>query len=279
MERMRIDSHQHYWDIRRFRYFWMNEKTPSILRQNFLPSDLKPIYELNRIDGSVLVQASHTMEETWWMLELADQEPSILGVVAWVDLTDPQLAATLDKMQVYPYFKGVRHLVQDEPDDQWLLRPEVVAGLKELAARKIPFDLCIHPRHLTVVADLAEKVPDLKMVIDHLAKPNIARHVMQPWAKDISYLARNPQIYCKLSGMITEAGQNWVVADIEPYLSHCFNEFGPTRCMFGSDWPVCLVSGTWKQVLATFTQGLGARAVGVREKVMGLTAQEFYGLS
>ena len=278
MDLMRIDSHQHYWDIHRFDYFWMTDQTPTILRQNFLPSDLKPIYELNRIDGSVLVQATHTLEETWWSLELADSEPSILGVVAWADLTSPQLGATLDKAQSYQYFRGVRHLAQDEPDDDWLLRTDVLDGLRELARRAIPFDLCIHPRHLPHVLTIAERVPGLRMVIDHLAKPFMARKEMDPWCKDISLAARCPQVYCKLSGMITEAGQHWKSSDIQPYLKHCFTEFGPNRCMFGSDWPVCLVAGTWKQVLAAFTQALGAQAVGVREKLMGLTAQEFYSL-
>ncbi len=275
---MRIDAHQHYWDIHRFNYFWMGDLTPTILRQNFLPADLKPIYELNRIDGSVLVQASHTMDETWWSLELAESERSILGVVAWVDLTSPALAATLDKMQGYQFFKGVRHLVQDEPDNHWLLRPEVIQGLKELARRRIPFDLCIHPRHLPLIPVVAERVPDLRMVVDHIAKPFIQKRELEPWAKDIARLARFPQIYCKMSGVITEAGPHWKASELQPYLTHCFNEFGPNRCMFGSDWPVCLTSGTWKQVLAAFTQALGAREVGVREKLMGLTAQEFYAL-
>ena len=275
---MRIDAHQHYWDIHRFDYFWMNDRTPTILKQNFLPADLKPIYLLNRIDGSVLVQATHTMAETWWSLELAASEPSILGVVAWVDLTDPKLGDTLDKMQLFDQFKGVRHLVQDEPDDKWILRHEVIEGLMELARRGIPFDLCIHPRHLPLIPTLADSVPDLRMVLDHLAKPFIAKGEMEPWAQDISRLAQYKQIYCKLSGMITEAGPQWKPDQLRQYVTHCFTEFGPTRCMFGSDWPVCLVAGTWKQVLASFTQALGAREVGVREKVMGLTAQEFYGL-
>jgi len=275
---MRIDAHQHYWDVHRFHYFWMNEKTPAILKQNFLPADLRPTYEMSRIDGSVLVQASHTMEETWWSLELAESEPSILGVVAWVDLTDPGLGDTLDRAQAFEYFKGVRHLVQDEPDDQWILRQAVLAGLEELARRQIPFDLCIHPRHLPLIPRVAERVPELRMVVDHLAKPFIARREMEPWAADIAALARFPQIYCKLSGMVTEAARHWTVDDLRPYLTHCFTQFGANRCMFGSDWPVCLLAGTWKQVLAVFTQALGAREVGVREKLMGLTAKEFYGL-
>lgn len=275
---MRIDAHQHYWDIHRFDYFWMTDETPTILKQNFLPADLKPIYLLNRMDGSVLVQATHTMEETWWSLELADSEPSILGVVAWADLQDAQLGNTLDKMQGYQFLRGVRHLVQDEADDRWLLRPAVLDGLEELARRHIPFDLCIHPRHLPMVPQVADRVPELRMVIDHAAKPFIAKREMEPWAADITSVARYPQVHCKLSGFITEAGSHWKSSDLEPYLRHCFSEFGPNRCMFGSDWPVCLVAGTWKQVLASFTQALGAREVGVREKLMGLTAQEFYSL-
>jgi L-fuconolactonase len=275
---MRIDSHQHYWDIHRLQYFWMGENTPSILKQNFLPADLKPIYALNRMDGSVMVQASHTMEETWWSLELAEQESTLLGVVAWIDLTASDLNQVLDRAQRYEKFKGVRHLIQDEPDDKWILRRDVIEGLKELARRNIPFDLCIRPRHVPHIPLVAEAIPNLRMVIDHLAKPFIARREMEPWVTDMAKVARIPQIYCKLSGMITEAGTHWKADDIRPYLSHCLTEFGPTRCMFGSDWPVCLTAGTWKQVLAAFTQACGAREVGVRERLMGLTAQEFYAL-
>ena len=256
----------------------MNEKTPTILKQNFLPADLKPVYVMNRIDGSVLVQSTHTMAETWWSLEVAESEPSVLGVVAWVDLTDPQLGATLDKMQLSDYFKGVRHLVQDEPDDRWLLRHDVLDGLREISRRGLPFDLCVHPRHLPLIPTVADSVPELRMVIDHIAKPPIASGELEPWAQDVCRLAQYKQIYCKLSGMITEAGPQWTPEQLRPYVTHCFKEFGPTRCMFGSDWPVCLMAGTWKQVLASLTQALGPREVGVREKVMGLTAQEFYGL-
>ena len=275
---MRIDSHQHFWDISRFRYPWMPEGE-SPLRRNFLPNDLQPILDRNRFDGSVVVQANVVIEETRWLLELAEQHEFIRGVVGWVDLTDPQLGATLDDLQRHPKFKGVRHLVHDEPDANWLLRDDVLRGLRELARRKIPYDLLLRPQHLPLVPRLAELIPDLRMVIDHIAKPLIAEQRMDGWAEDMETASRIPQLYCKLSGMITEDDpRGWSAERLRPYMQHVFTLFGPDRLLFGSDWPVCTLAGTWKEVLAAFTQALGPQSIEVRERLLGGTAASFYRL-
>ena len=276
---MRIDSHQHFWDLDRLSYPWM-PPAPSPLLRNFLPRNLKPVLDRNRFDGSITVQATTQPEEAAWLLNLADENEFILGVVAWVDLTSPGLGHILDHLQVHAKFKGVRHPVHDEPDDRWLLRPDVVEGLRELERRGIPYDLLLRPRHLPVVAELVERVPDLPMVIDHIAKPMIAQRVMDGWAEDMERIAKIPHIHLKLSGMVTEANPaKWSAEDLRPYVQHVLRLFGPDRLMFGSDWPVCLLAGSWKEVLAAFTQALGAQSIDLREKILGETAQRFYKLS
>jgi L-fuconolactonase len=275
---MRIDAHQHFWDLNKLTYAWM-PPGESILRRNYLPEDLRTILEDNRFDGSVVVQANTIMEETYWLLELAAQNPFILGVVAWVDLTSGGLPSVLNGLQRYPRFKGVRHIVHDEPDPTWLLRPDVLRGLKELARRDIPYDLLLKPIHLPLVPRLVEAVPDLRMAIDHIAKPLISTHAMDGWAEDIATAAKIPDMYCKLSGMITEADHRaWTANDLKPYVKHILSVFPPERLMFGSDWPVCKLAGSWKQVLAAFTQACGPLPQDVRDKLLGDTAAEFYRL-
>lgn len=275
---MRIDAHQHFWDLDRFTYAWM-PPAPSRLRRNFLPEDLAPILAEHRFDGTVLVQAHTHIDETRWFLQLAGQYAFIKGVVGWVDLTDAGLGAMLDELQQNPKLKGVRHPVHDEADDRWLLRSDVIAGLQELARRKIPYDLLLRPMHLPLIREIAERVPDLNMVIDHIAKPPIAEHRMDGWAEDIQAAAAIPQVYCKLSGMITEADRDsWSAEDLRPYVRHVLDVFGPERLMFGSDWPVCLLAGSWKQVLAAFTQALGPLPAAARDRILGGTAGQFYRL-
>jgi L-fuconolactonase len=275
---MRIDAHQHFWDVNRFQYPWM-PAGESPLRRNFLPQQLEPILTRNRFDGSVVVQANTILEETRWLLELASQHEFIRGVVGWVDLADPRLGATLDQLQRDPKFKGVRHLVHDEPDTSWLVREDVLQGLRELARRAIPYDLLLRPQHLKLVPRVADAAPELRMVIDHIAKPPITAQRMDGWAEDMEGAAKIPQVYCKLSGMITEAGPHgWKAEHLKPYVAHVLELFGPDRLMFGSDWPVCTLAGTWKEVLAAFTQSIGPQPIDAREKLLGGTAEGFYGL-
>jgi L-fuconolactonase len=273
---MRIDAHQHFWDLDRFEYAWM-PPAPSVLRQTFLPDRLARILTRNRFEGSVLVQANTLLAETRWLLDLSEANEFIRAVVGWVDLTDPRLGEVLDEFQKRPKFKGVRHPVQDEPDENWLLRRDVLAGLSELARRGLPYDLLLRPQHLPLVPRLAERIPDLRMVFDHIAKPLIAAQVFEPWASDMEAAAQLPQVYCKLSGMITEAdSKSWKAEHLRPYVAHAMRIFGPDRLMFGSDWPVCMSAGTWKEALAAFTQSIGVQPIEAREKLLGETAQQFY---
>jgi len=262
---VRIDAHQHFWDPDLFPYPWM----PASLRRRFLPGDLIPVLDRNRFDGSVAVQAATVMEETHWLLDLASRNPSILGVVAWVDLTDPNLGRTLDSLQRQEKFKGVRHPVHDEPDSRWLLREDVLRGLKKLASRGIPYDLLLRPLHLPLVPELAERVPNLRFVIDHMAKPE----EFDDWAAHMACIAEIPHAHAKLSGLYVEPSR------MKPYVGHLIHHFGAGRLMFGSDWPVCLLNGSWKLVLASFTQAHGALSKGDHPKIVGETAANFYKLN
>lgn len=278
MRRMRIDAHQHFWDLSLPEYPWM-PPGEGPLRHNYLPEDLEPLLRRNHFDGCVTVQANVVMEETWWLLELASKHDFIKGVVAWVDLTARDLPHTLDMCQKHPKFKGVRHIVHDEPDLRWLLREDVLEGLRELARRDIPYDLLLRPPHLPMIPELAERVPGLRMVIDHIAKPPIASGKMEPWARDMETVSQIPGMHCKLSGMITEADhKQWMASDLYPYVQHVLSLFGPDRLMFGSDWPVCRMAGVWKQVLAAFTQACGPLPQNERERILGETATRFYSL-
>lgn len=274
----RIDAHQHFWDLQRFEYGWIPPE-PSPLHQNYLPSDLEPILARHHFDGSVVVQATTDPGEADWLLDLADAHPFILGVVAWVDLTDPHLGAALDRLQRRNKFKGVRHPVHDEADERWLLRPDVLTGLRELERRSLPFDLLFRPRHLKLLPELVDAAPELPLVLDHIAKPVIARGIFDPWAEEMEFAAKIPHLHVKLSGVITEADwKTWKIEELKPYFQHVWKCFGPQRCMFGSDWPVCLQAGSWKQVLAAFTQGLGPIPKEIRAGVIGDNARRFYTL-
>ena len=276
---MRIDAHQHFWDMGRLVYPWMPPE-PSPLRRNFLPADLALLLQIHNIDGTVAVQAHHSLEEARWLLSLAAEHDFIKGVVAWADLTSPQLGATLDELQRDRHFKGVRHLVHDESDPRWLLRTDVLGGLAELERRDIPYDLLLRPVHLPLIPVLAEKLPRLRMVIDHIAKPSIATKEFDNWAQMLEAVFPISNVYCKLSGMITEAAwHNWSPSDLRPYVSFLFQGFGPSRLMYGSDWPVCLLSGTYKQVFAALTQALGPQPLQIREQILGETATRFYRLT
>lgn len=275
---MRIDAHQHFWDLSRFEYPWM-PPVPTPLRRDFLPEDLEPALARNKFDGTIVVQATTTTAETEWLLSLAAEHDFILGVVGWVDLTDPRVGEVLDRLQRNPRFKGVRHPVEAEEDDAWLLRQDVLRGFRELERRSIPYDLLIRPRHLALVTSLSERVPSLPLVIDHLAKPAIRTGRFDDWARDLEEVARIPQVHVKVSGLITEAEwKTWTAGHLRPYVQHAWKTFGPARCMYGSDWPVCLQAGIWKEVLAGFTQALGPVVKEVRTGVMGENAGRFYNL-
>jgi L-fuconolactonase len=276
---MRIDAHQHYWDPEILHYFWMPPE-PGLLRRKYLPEDLEPIYQRNNIDGSIVVQAAQVPEEAAWLLNLADRFRSILGVVVWVDLTDPKLGNTLDELQRHPKMRGVRHLIQDEADPKWGLRPDVIAGLKELARRGIQYEVVVRLPHLPYVEAMLETVPDLRAILDHIGKPRIADGAFDGWSEHMERLAKLPQLYVKLSGMVTEARPYaWKMEDLRPYTQAVYQWWGPDRVVFGSDWPVCLMAAhNWKEVLAALTQALGPIGQDAHAKLMGENAARYYKL-
>lgn len=242
---MIIDAHKHFWQVGRFDYPWMTSDL-GILYRDYLPSDFTP--NEYGVDQIVLVQASNSVAETHWLLELADAHEFIAGVVGWVDLTDQSV-----ELPVHPKFKGVRHLVESEPEDDWLLH--VIPGLNRLAAHGLTYDLLVHTRHLPYVRTVAESCPDLRLVIDHLAKPPIAKHGFDEWSLALEPLATFPNMYCKLSGLVTEADWNsWQTDDLRPYVDRALELFGPERLIFGSDHPVCLLAASYASVLQSFTE-------------------------
>jgi len=275
---MRVDAHQHFWEIRKYEYVWMSPEM-GILYNDYGPDDLQPLLQQHDITCSILVQTISSVNETRWFLELARTHPFIGGVVGWVDLTSPTVPDVLDELREDPKLVGIRHQVHDEPDDRWLLREDVQRGLGELQARSTPYELLIRPQHLEISLEVARKFSTLPLAIDHIAKPNIAKRQWDDWAEGITKLADCDNVFCKLSGMITEADiKNWKPEDIQPYVHHVIESFGPQRCMFGSDWPVCLLAGSYDQVNDTLSASIEQLTDSDKQAILGDTAAAFYGL-
>ena len=273
-----VDAHQHFWHPGRYSYPWMGPETEPIARP-FLPADLRPLLAEGGVDRTVLVQAQASLDEAFWFLELAEQHEFIAGVVGWVDLLDPTLPRVLDRLLLHASFKGVRHQIHDEPDEAWMIREDVLRGLGELARRGIPYDLLVRPPHLPYIPRVADRLPDLKLVVDHIAKPPIASGEIDQWARDIAAVAQVPQIYCKLSGMITEADwQGWQVEHVQPYVEVVVEHFGYDRLIFGSDWPVCTLAGSYRRVWDAAHTAIGPLSDGDHAKVFGRNACTFYAL-
>ena len=249
-----------------------------ILRRDYLPTDLAPILQQNGVTKTVLVQASNSVAESKWLLELANTNSFIGGVVGWVDLMNPD--AQLDELCADPKFKGVRHLVESEPDDNWLVQSAVLSGLNQLSMRGLSYDLLVHTRHLKHVPRVAESCPDLALVIDHLAKPPIARNEIKEWSHALKPLARYSNLYCKLSGLVTEANwDSWQTDDLRPFVDIALQSFGPDRLMFGSDYPVCLLASAYDRVLDSFQEILSSLSDPDRDKISGQNAEKFYRLN
>lgn len=275
-----IDSHQHFWQLGRFNTTWLDAPGLAAIRRDYLPEHLKPLIDQVGVERTVVVQTQHDPEETWWMLALAEDFEWIAGVVGWVDLASLECESQLAHFQTHPKFVGVRHIVQDEPDDDFIVQPQVVAGLKVLEQHRTPFDLLFHVRHLRHAATLGRMLPELPLVIDHLAKPRIRERSFDDWEPHVREAARHENIYCKLSGMITEADWRcWAPADFTPYLDVALEAFGPQRLMFGSDWPVCELAGEYAQVFETLQQWLSSLSESERARILGGTARAFYGLA
>lgn len=274
-----VDSHQHYFEPGRFDYPWMKPGSP--LARAFLPDNLRPLLDESGIGYTVTVQANHTVTETLWMLEMAGRNPWIAGIVGWVNLTDPEVGKDLDALRQHPKLVGIRHISEDDPDDRWLNRPDVLRGLGEVASRGLTYDLLLHPRHIACVRPIVDLHPDLKVIVDHIAKPFIKDGVFEPWAREMAEIAKIPHLHCKVSGMVTEADHaNWKPGDLEPYINHVVEHFGEDRLLFGSDWPVCTLAASYQQVVESTRAGLTAAGVGEigLEKIFGTNAVRFYGL-
>ncbi len=274
-----IDSHQHFWQVGRFAYPWMSSDL-GVLYRDYLPDDLAPILQQNGVKQTVLVQASNSVAESRWLLDLADGNSFIAGVVGWVDLMSVEIDAQLDELCARPKFKGVRHLVESEPQDDWLVQPAVLAGLKKLSARGLSYDLLVHTRHLRYVPHVAESCPDLRLVVDHMAKPPIARNEIKEWSEALKPVARYPNIQCKLSGLVTEASwSSWQANDLRPYVEYALESFGADRVMFGSDYPVCLLAASYGRVLDSFQEILKDISDSDRDKIFSKNAARFYRLN
>lgn len=275
---MRIDSHQHFWRYNSEEYGWIDESMSS-LRRDFLPEDLGPELMHAGFDGCIAVQVRQTLEETRWLLELADSFPFVLGVIGWVDLRTENARQQLARFTNDPKFLGVRHIVQSEADDRFLLQPEFLHGIEMLAEFNLSYDILIYPRHLPVAAEFVGRFPSQRFVLDHMAKPLIKSRGVEPWSQDIRDLAKFPNVFCKMSGLVTEADwQSWKPNDIAPYLEVAMDCFGPDRLMIGSDWPVCTVAGSYSRVLNLVLEFLGKYSESVREAVLGGTARKFWNL-
>lgn len=272
---MRIDSHQHFWEYNPKRQDWI---TPDMsrIRRNFLPGDLYPLLQDANIDGCIAVQADESLRETDFLLDLGAQHEWILGVVGWADLGKDDLDEILDQYSSQEKLVGFREVLQSK-DSRYMLREEFVRGIHKLKERGYAYDLLLFPQHLDAALELVKKCPEQRMVIDHLAKPLIKDGEWKDWKKKMALLAERELIYCKVSGMVTEADwKKWTPEDLFPYLEIALELFDPDRLMYGSDWPVCLVAGEYEQVYRVVDDFTSQLSTSEKDRIMGETAAEFY---
>lgn len=274
----RIDSHQHFWHYNSDDYPWMDESRAA-LRVDYLPPDLQPLMAASGIDGTVAVQARQIQIETDYLLELADRYDFIRGVVGWVDMRADDVEAQLEQYAAQPRMVGVRHIVHDEADDRFMLGGNFLRGLAKLKAFDLSYDLLLFPRHLPVAINVVKQFPNQRFVLDHIAKPFIKDGILEPWESDIRRLAAFANVWCKVSGMVTEAAwKAWRQDDYAPYLDVVFDCFGAERIMFGSDWPVCTLAGSYSEVVGIVETYIAALSADEQAAVMGGNAVDFYQL-
>ncbi|MGH8873632.1 MAG: amidohydrolase family protein [Acidimicrobiia bacterium] len=276
-----VDAHQHFWDPQAADYPWMTDELAAI-RRRFGPEDLRPLLDANGVDYSIFVQARHDAEETLDALALTRQVDFLAGVVGWVDLTDQAVAENLARVREEPggeALVGIRHLVQDEPDPQWLLRPEVGRGLEAVAEADLTYDLLVRPPQFSAAVEAARRHSQLRLVLDHIGKPAIASGAVEPWATHMTALAELEHVACKLSGMVTEADwRSWIPSHLAPFVERVVAWFGEDRLLFGSDWPVCLLAASYHQVKAALDQLLAGASATARAKIYGENALRVYRL-
>ena len=272
-----IDTHQHYWLYDAAEYGWIDDSMAA-LRRDFLPADAKREMDAVEVAGCVAVQARQTLEETRWLLDLAAQYPFIRGVVGWIDLQG-DVDAQLDRFAADPKLVGLRHIVQGEADG-FLERPAFLAGMARLEARRVPYDLLVYARQLPAAIAFASRFPAQRFVLDHLGKPDIRGGKYTDWRRHLFALAALPNVHCKLSGLVTEADwQQWTPGRLRPYLDAALEAFGPNRLMVGWDWPVCLVAGSYRDVIGLVRDVLSEYSTNERQRILGGTAQDFWELT
>lgn len=275
---MTIDTHQHFWKYEPIKHKWINESM-SVIRRDFMPTDLKKVYGENGIDGCVAVQADQTLEETNFLLWLSEKHSFIKGIVGWVDLRAKNVNEVLEEYKTHSKIKGFRHVVQGERDHNFLLRPDFMNGIFLLEKNGYVYDILVFPHQLGAVLEFVKRFPNQKFVIDHIAKPYIKDGFYDGWAIMMIEIAKQENVYCKLSGMITEADfDSWSPDQIKPYMNLVLEAFGPNRIMFGSDWPVCLVAGNYKEVKKLVTDFISELSLTEQAAIMGLNAIKFYNL-
>jgi len=273
---MRVDAHQHFWRYDPAEYGWIDTSMRA-LQRDFLPAELQNEMDRAHVDRSIAVQARQTLDETHWLLELADAHPFIAGVVGWLDLQADDVEARLADVVANPTLVGLRHIVQSEPDDRFLLRPAFCRGIAALRQFNLTYDILIYPRHLAIAAELVTKFPQQPFVLDHLAKPEIRARAIDDWARDLRMLAAARNVWCKLSGLVTEADwERWQPADIHPYLDVAFDCFGAERLIAGSDWPVCTLAADYSRTMAVVSDYLERRPACERDAVLGGNAQRLW---
>ncbi|NWQ40725.1 amidohydrolase family protein [Bacillus sp. EB106-08-02-XG196] len=272
-----IDSHQHFWKLERGDYDWLT-KDMGILYQDFLPEDLIPSLEKFSISGTVLVQAAPTSEETDYLLSLYEHYEWIYGVVGWLDLSSSTFPEQLDVLMQQQGIVGLRPMLQDINQDDWILQDQVIENLRLLIRNDLPLDLLITDRHIPSIEALLELLPNLRVVIDHIAKPDISKVGLHKWKEEMNKLAKFPHVWCKLSGFMTLA-DSWEAADFKPYIQHVVQSFGSSRILFGSDWPVCLSGGSYEEAVRVVFENLpNLVSASEREQIFSENAKSFYKL-
>ncbi len=275
---MKIDAHQHFWKYDPVKGGWITDDM-QVIRRDFLPADLHPLLEKHGIDGCVAVQADQSLAENEFLLDLAKKNHWIKGVVGWLDLKAATLETNLEKYQSDPLFKGVRHILQAEPDG-YMTDPKFMAGVKKAGDYQLTYDILTTERQLPEVVRFVESLPEMKLVVDHISKPVIAGASFAHWATHMRKLSEREHVFVKLSGMITEADWSaWKPADLANYIDFCLENFGPERLMYGSDWPVCLVAGSYHEVLNALEKNLEALSPPEKNAIFGKTAENFYDLN
>lgn len=275
---MNIDSHQHFWRYDAVRDGWINDAM-AVLQRDFLPSHLAAELTANGMDASIAVQADQSETETMFLLDLAEKNERVAGVVGWVDLRSPRIAERLEHFSRFSKLRGFRHIAQAEPDDRFLMREDFIRGVAQLRPFGFTYDILVYPKQLPGAIDLADRLPEQRFVIDHCAKPEIKTGKAEPWATQMRKIAQHKNVFCKVSGLVTEADwKQWKADAFKPYLDVVFDAFGPERLMFGSDWPVCLLAGTYRQFKKLVEDYVREYPPAFREKIFGGNAARFYGL-